>query len=82
MPSSRPTKSGLPFRGWNHPPGGPSESASIPDRQRAALVLRYIEDLSQADVAERMDIAVGTASATLSQAKGNLRSELVDEDQP
>lgn len=54
--------------------------AKLPDRQRAALVLRYIEDLSQGDVAEQMDIAVGTASATLSQARGKLRSELLEEE--
>ena len=59
-----------------------SSLAKLPNRQRAALVLRYIEDLPQADVAERMDIAVGTASATLNQARGNLRSELVKEDCP
>ena len=50
--------------------------AKLPERQRAALVLRYIEDLPQADVAMQMDIAVGTASATLNQARGKLRSEL------
>ncbi len=54
--------------------------AKLPDRQRAALVLRYVEDLSQADVAERMDVAVGTASATLNQARGKLRSTLSEEE--
>lgn len=43
-------------------------------RQRKALVLRYIEDLSQADVAQRMGVALGTATATLTHARGNLRS--------
>lgn len=45
-------------------------------RQRKAIVLRYFEDLSQAEVATELEIAPGTAAATLSQARGILRSEL------
>lgn len=50
--------------------------AELSERQRKALVLRYVEDLTQADVAKRMDVAVGTASATLAQARDRLRSNL------
>lgn len=42
-------------------------------RQRAALILRYVEDLPQAMVADRMDVALGTATATLTQARSRLR---------
>ena len=45
-------------------------------RQREALVLRYIEDLPQADIARRMGVAPGTVAATLNQARSKVRSEL------
>ena len=50
--------------------------AELPKRQRTALVLRYVEDLSQAGVAEHMNIALGTATATLTQARQRLRKNL------
>ena len=53
-----------------------SAIAALPERQRSAIVLRYVADLPQGEVAERMDIAVGTASATLSQARSKLRTTL------
>jgi len=56
--------------------------ASLTPRQRRAIVLRYIEDLPQQQVADEMGIALGTASATLSQARGHLRSELQAGDTP
>lgn len=45
-------------------------------RQRTALLLRYVEDLPQAVVADRMDVALGTATATLAQARSRLRTGL------
>ncbi len=48
-------------------------------RQRNAIVLRYIDDLSQADVATELGIAGGTVAATLNHARRNLRIELEDE---
>lgn len=45
-------------------------------RQRAAIVLRYVEHFSQAEVAEKLGVARGTASATLTQARSALRIEL------
>ena len=48
-------------------------------RQRAAVVLRYIDDLPQAAIAEALDIAPGTVAATLSHARRNLRIELEGE---
>lgn len=45
-------------------------------RQRRALVLHHVDGLTQAEVARDLDIAPGTASATLSQARNKLRIEL------
>ena len=49
---------------------------SLPPRQRQAVALRYIGDLSEAEVAQAMGISVGTASATLSQARVRLGESL------
>ena len=48
----------------------------LPARQRHALILRYIDDYSQKQIAAELDIAPGTAAATLSQARTNLRAEI------
>ena len=48
-------------------------------RQRESLALRYIEDMSQHEVASAMGIATGTAAATLNQARIALREELLQE---
>ena len=48
-------------------------------RQRAAVVLRYVEDLPQSAIADALDIAPGTVAATLSHARRNLRIELEGE---
>ena len=48
----------------------------LPLRQRTAVALRYVCDLSQADVAEYMGIAPGTASATLTAARRRLAAKL------
>jgi RNA polymerase sigma-70 factor (ECF subfamily) len=52
--------------------------ATLPARQRQAVVLRYLADLSVADVAEAMGCATGTVKATLHQAMQNMRVELDD----
>ena len=52
--------------------------ATLPPRQRQAIVLRYLADLPVGDVAEAMGCAVGTAKATIHQALQNLRVELDD----
>ena len=54
--------------------------ASLTDRQRAVVVLRLFDDLSEAQVAQILGCAAGTVKATLAQALGRLRSDprLVD----
>lgn len=49
----------------------------LPRRQRAALVLRYYEDLPDAEIAEVLGCAVGTVRSSISRALATLRTELV-----
>ena len=49
---------------------------ALPERARTAVVLRYFGDLSEAEVADAMGIAVGTASATLANARRRLSAVL------
>ena len=51
---------------------------ALPDRMRTAVHLRYWGDLPEREVARRMDIAPGTASALLSQARRRLGAGLPD----
>lgn len=50
--------------------------ASLPLRQRQALALRYLLGMTQAEVAEAMGVAPGTAAATLHAARRNLADRL------
>ena len=57
--------------------------ARLPERQRIAVVLRYLVDLPLADVADAMDCAVGTVKSTLHAALARLGVELRDaEEEP
>lgn len=55
--------------------------AQLPRRARTAVALRYVADLSEAEVAEVMGIARGTASATLHQARKRLAELLADNEE-
>jgi RNA polymerase sigma factor (sigma-70 family) len=46
---------------------------SLSPRQRAAIVLRYYEDLPEAKVAQALGCKLGTAKALLNQARRKLR---------
>ena len=52
----------------------------LPVRQRACLVLRYYEDLSEKDTAGTLGCSVGTVKSTTSRALARLRKELSDVD--
>jgi len=47
--------------------------AALPTKQRAMVVLRYYEDLSEAETARVMGISVGTVKSTTSRALVKLR---------
>ncbi len=50
---------------------------TLAPRQRATLVLRYFDDLTEAQVAEAMDCSVGTVKSTTSRALDRLHHVLV-----
>lgn len=52
---------------------------ALPDRQRTAIALRYLADLSQAEVAAHMGVAPGTAGAALTHARRRLARTLREE---
>jgi RNA polymerase sigma-70 factor (sigma-E family) len=47
--------------------------AKLPMRQRAALVLRYYEDLPEADIAEALGVRPGTVKSLVSRGLDQLR---------
>lgn len=49
---------------------------TLPERQRAAVALYYVDDLSVADVATVLGIAEGTVKASLAKARANLAATL------
>jgi RNA polymerase sigma-70 factor (sigma-E family) len=50
----------------------------LPRRQRATLVLRYYEDLPDAEIADILGCAVGTVRSSISRALATLRTEYVE----
>ncbi|MGW1465269.1 SigE family RNA polymerase sigma factor [Streptomyces sp. NPDC002308] len=47
----------------------------LPDRQRAMVVLRYYEDLSEVQTAEVLGVSVGTVKSAVSRALRKLRED-------
>ena len=52
---------------------------ALPVRQRAAIVLRYYEDLTEAQTAEAMGCAVGTVKSQVAQGLKRLRAQIGDD---
>ena len=51
----------------------------LPERQRACVVLRYFEDLPEAEIAEIMQSSVGTVKSQLSKARAKLEPILAED---
>lgn len=51
----------------------------LPARQRAAIVLRYFEDLTEHEIAEALGVSVGTVKSTVSRAMAKLREDAARE---
>jgi RNA polymerase sigma-70 factor (sigma-E family) len=45
----------------------------LPERMRAAVVLRYFEDMTEAEVADVLGVSLGTVKSTVSRAVAKLR---------
>lgn len=65
------------------PPGGPEERMmlwphvkSLPPRQRAVIVLRYYEDLSEQEIADALGCSRGNVKSTAHHALKTLRATL------
>ena len=50
----------------------------LPERQRAVVVLRYYEQLSEKETAEALGVTVGTVKSQASRALDTLRTHLSD----
>src|ERR671921_727993 len=51
---------------------------TLPRRQRAVIVLRYYEDLSEAETAEVLGVSVGTVKSQASRALAAMRTRVDD----
>jgi RNA polymerase sigma-70 factor (sigma-E family) len=47
----------------------------LPKRQRVAVMLRYYEDMSEAEIADKLGVSVGTVKSTVSRAMAKLRDD-------
>ena len=54
----------------------------LPDRQRAALVMRFFDDLSDDDTAAALGCRVGTVRSLISRGLATLRVQLADDRPP
>ncbi len=53
--------------------------ATLPERQRLALFLRYYADFDYRQIAAILEVEIGTVSATLHKAHAALRAALTTE---
>ena len=73
----------LPERAAAAAPGGRDDALwelvqTLPKKQRAAVVLRYYEELSEAETAEVLGVSVGTVKSQTSRALAALRTRSGD----
>lgn len=57
-----------------------TEVLGLPERQRVCVALFYIEDMSEADIAEVMECSVGTVKSQLAKARRKLEPSYAKEE--
>jgi DNA-directed RNA polymerase specialized sigma24 family protein len=58
------------------------EVRRLPERQRTAIVLRYVGDLPEAEIAAAMGVTRGTVASTLADARRRLATTLTTQPPP
>jgi RNA polymerase sigma-70 factor (ECF subfamily) len=53
---------------------------ALPDRQRHVVVMRYVADLAEAEIARVLGVARGTVASNLSRALDTLASKLLEQE--
>jgi len=56
--------------------------SDLPEGFRTPVILFYFEDMSYRDIAEQMDLPIGTVMSRLARAKSHLRERLVGAHRP
>lgn len=56
--------------------------AELPEVFRTPVILFYFDDFSYRDIAEQMDLPLGTVMSRLARAKAHLRARLLQPDHP
>ncbi len=51
---------------------------TLPDQQKTAFILKYIEDMSQQQIADIMHLGIKAVESLLQRAKQNLRTQLIE----
>jgi RNA polymerase sigma-70 factor, ECF subfamily len=54
----------------------------LPDRPRAVLTLRFVDRRTNAEIAELLDLPLGTVASTVARTLQRLRRELVELEEP
>lgn len=52
--------------------------AELPEEFRAALMLRYFEDLSYEEIAEALEVPIGTVKSRINRGRAELRKSMAD----
>jgi RNA polymerase sigma factor (sigma-70 family) len=55
---------------------------SLPERQRQVIVMRYVGDLPESEIANALGVARGTVASNLSRARDALAAKLLEQETP
>lgn len=69
-----------PYDGWAERQAMWAHVQTLPARQRAVLVLRFYEDLTEADTARALGISIGTVKSQTARALATLRERIAGTD--